>query len=148
MKKAVLKIYDYLCMHKGVLWFLMGAVIALFAVLSAGMKPQEDITAFLPGQDEYARISEAYSNIRAANMVMVTVSPRETDGEHSAGADKYMLMDAADSVAAFLVREDTGCVGRRTGKRRETCPFYHIEDRCGRDNGHRRLYRGEYGEIP
>lgn len=115
MKKAVLKIYDYLCMHKGVLWLLMGAVIALFAVLSAGMKPQEDITAFLPGQDEYARISEAYSNIRAANMVMVTVSPRETDGVHPAGADKYLLMDAADSVAAFLVREDTGCGGRGNG---------------------------------
>ena len=103
MKRMVLKIYDFLSSHRRVLLPLLLAVIVLFAVLSSGMKPQEDITAFLPKQDGYARISEAYSNIRAANMQMVTVSPKDIGA-----VSEYRLMDAADSLIAALLLEDAG----------------------------------------
>lgn len=103
MKRMVLKIYDFLSSHRRALLPLLLAVIVLFAVLSSGMKPQEDITAFLPKQDGYARISEAYSNIRAANMQMVTVSPKDIGA-----VSEYRLMDAADSLIAALLLEDAG----------------------------------------
>ena len=73
--------------------FLLVAVVAVFAVLSSRMTPQEDITAFLPDKEGYGRISEAYSNIRAANMVMVTVSSVQ-DADDNAFS-RYRLMDVA-----------------------------------------------------
>ena len=92
--------------------FLLVAVVAVFAVLSSRMTPQEDITAFLPDKEGYGRISEAYSNIRAANMVMVTVSSVQ-DADDNAFS-RYRLMDVADSVAATLVRLDS--VGTEGGR--------------------------------
>ena len=118
MKRMVLKIYDFLSSHRRALLPLLLAVIVLFAVLSSGMKPQEDITAFLPKQDGYARISEAYSNIRAANMQMVTVSPKDIGA-----VSEYRLMDAADSLIAALLLEDAG---KRDFFPFCKCPSIHI----------------------
>ena len=112
MKRAVLKLYDFFSVHKRMLPFLLVAVVAVFAVLSSRMTPQEDITAFLPDKEGYGRISEAYSNIRAANMVMVTVSSVQ-DADDNAFS-RYRLMDVADSVAATLVRLDS--VGTEGGR--------------------------------
>lgn len=100
MKRYVLKLYDFFSSHRRLLVPSLLAVIVLFVLLSSGMRPQEDITAFLPKQQEYGRISEAYSSIRAANMIMVTVSPRTDD------VTVYRLMDAADSMTAALLRAD------------------------------------------
>ena len=112
MKRAVLKLYDFFSSHRSVLLLLLVAVIMAFAVFSSRMTPREDITAFLPGQEEYGRINEAYSNIRAANMVMVTVSAAH--GEENGSVSEYRLMDAADSLVSSLVRLDSeGTAGRR-----------------------------------
>lgn len=112
MKRAVLKLYDFFSSHRSVLLLLLVAVIVAFAVFSSRMTPREDITAFLPGQEEYGRINEAYSNIRAANMVMVTVSAAQ--GEENGSVSEYRLMDAADSLVSALVRLDSeGTAGRR-----------------------------------
>lgn len=99
MKKLVLRLYDSLSAHRRTVVPLMLVCFILLSMAVTRMKPREDITAFLPEDGNYERVAYAYSNLGAANNVVVTVSPLE-------GADSYVLMDAADSLESYIARNN------------------------------------------
>ncbi len=107
MKTLFLNIYIYLNRHPAVLWGAL-ALLTLLCVLSAlRINFVEDISSFLPNNQENERINYAYEHIGAANKIMVYVSQtgqneeEETNAEEtdSENIDYELICSAADRFA-------------------------------------------------
>lgn len=107
MKTFFLNIYRYLRQHPVVLWGAL-ALLTLLCVLSAlRINFVEDISSFLPNNQENERINYAYEHIGAANKIMVYVSQtgqneeEETNAEEtdSENIDYELICSAADRFA-------------------------------------------------
>ena len=107
MKTLFLNIYRYLRQHPVVLWGAL-ALLTLLCVLSAlRINFVEDISSFLPNNQENERINYAYEHIGAANKIIVSISQtgknddEETNDEEtdSENIDYELICGAADRFA-------------------------------------------------
>ena len=89
MRRLVLHIYDYFLAHKGQAIFLMAVILGICTLLALRVHYEEDITAFLPQNEESKRYSDVYNRLGQDRMAIFF----ESDGE-----DTDRLLDA---MAAF-----------------------------------------------
>ena len=98
MVKAFLKIYDFFAARRKVMWgvLLLSILLCVAGALKVDFK--EDVVDFLPSDGENRDISWAFSHAGDANRVVLTISPA-AEGQ----ADRYLLMDAVDSLEASIL---------------------------------------------
>ena len=103
-----LRIYDFLVGRKWLAGLAAAAVALACGLLAARMHYEEDITRFLPADEQSARYSEAYDALGKKNNIAVIFSAREgseADG-YAIQEAMYAFSDAFDEAdTAMLVRE-------------------------------------------
>lgn len=99
MKKALLRLYYWFRGHRRAVPAVLAVSLLLMSLALLRLRPSEDITAFLPEDPAYGRTARALAGLGFADEIVVTISPRE-----GSSADRYMLMDAADTLAAIIGR--------------------------------------------
>lgn len=107
MKGFFLSIYEYLNKHNTILWgsLLLLVVLCVFSALRLSFV--EDISSFLPSNEQNARINKAYEHLGGDNKLVISIAQKEASEE----ADYTLLSEAADLVAEKLGNIDsTGLV--------------------------------------
>ena len=108
MKKIFLNIYRYLNQHTAVLWGAM-ALITLLCILSAlRINFVEDISSFLPKNQENERINYAYGHIGTANKIMVNIATVASTGSATEESAAELAETAADLFAEKMSQVDSG----------------------------------------
>lgn len=79
MRTALLHIYDYFHSHRLPLWVGMAVVCVLLAAGAATLRYQEDISDFLPRDDDYRATMAAYDRASNANRIVVIFEGDEVD---------------------------------------------------------------------
>lgn len=107
MKGFFLSIYEYLNKHNTILWggLLLLVVLCVFSALRLSFV--EDISSFLPSNEQNARINKAYEHLGGDNKLVISIAPKEKSEE----TDYALLSEAADLTAEKLEAIDsTGLV--------------------------------------
>ena len=107
MKGFFLSIYEYLNKHNTILWgsLLLLVVLCVFSALRLSFV--EDISSFLPSNEQNARINKAYEHLGGDNKLVISIAQKEASEE----TDYALLSETADLVAVKLESIDsTGLV--------------------------------------
>ncbi|MCR5313180.1 MAG: MMPL family transporter, partial [Bacteroidaceae bacterium] len=79
-KSMVIRIYDYFRTHRMVLWSSLIAVTLLLVSLIVGLSYKEDITDFLPLNEDEKQYMSIYQNVSGANkLIVIFDSPDDAD---------------------------------------------------------------------
>ena len=97
MERLFLRIYDWFKGHRAVMWAVLAATVCLSVIASLSIDLKEDVTDFLPADKENQDVCWAFSHIGSANKIVITVSATDST------ADRYMLMDAVDSLESRIL---------------------------------------------
>ena len=98
MIKLFLKIFDRLVGHRKAVGIVTGIVLLICVVLSIRMQYDEDISAFMPLDEQTVRYSEVFSNMGGQDKIAVIF--RGTD-------DVTELEEAMNAFGESVVRRDT-----------------------------------------
>ena len=71
MRKAILKLYDYLSSHRIAAAIALTAVLALCVISTLRLKYDEDISSFLPASEQTSRYTEVYDRLGANNRIAI-----------------------------------------------------------------------------
>lgn len=104
MKKFFLSIYRFFEVHKGAMWGILAFLIILCAFCALKIQFEEDISNFLPNNEENQRINYAYEHIGAANKIIVSIGQDGSENE----MDYDLLSSAATLFAEKLQEYDQG----------------------------------------
>ncbi len=103
MKRLFVSLYRHFEKHPFLMWVLL-AVITVLCVLSAlRLDFVEDISRFLPGSKENARVNYAYEHLGGDNKLVVSISMADTTNT----PDPQLLMSAVDHTARELSDNDS-----------------------------------------
>ena len=102
MKQAILRLYDYLSAHKPLVWVLLAALLTLFLLSALRMGYQEDISAFLPHDEEAERYADIYQRLGGQDKIAVFF---EGEGEPEEAVDG--ILAAMDCFAETWEARDT-----------------------------------------
>ena len=102
MKQAILRLYDYLSTHKLLVWVLLIALLTLFLLSALRMGYQEDISAFLPHDEEAERYADIYQRLGGQDKIAVFF---EGKGEPDEAVDGVLA--AMDCFADTWEARDT-----------------------------------------
>ena len=102
MKQAILRLYDYLSTHKLLVWVLLIALPTLFLLSALRMGYQEDISAFLPHDEEAERYADIYQRLGGQDKIAVFF---EGKGEPDEAVDGVLA--AMDCFADTWEARDT-----------------------------------------
>ena len=103
-----MRIYDFLVGRKWLAGFVAVAIALACGLLARRIHFEEDITRFLPADEQSARYSEAYDALGKKNNIAVIFSAKEGSeaGESAIQEAMYAFSDAFDEAdTAFLVKE-------------------------------------------
>lgn len=89
MKGLFLRIFDYLEKRRWLMWLAAGVVVAVCALLISLMRIDEDISSFLPLDNETRRKTELYGQFSGAEKIVVLFE--------SINGEKERVKDAIDS---------------------------------------------------
>lgn len=106
MTSFFLHIYDRLAERKGFAICALGVLIALCLALALRLNYQEDISAFLPQDEESAKYTSVYNNLGGQNKVAVIFRSDKTDEEERL-ADLKMAMS---SFGEILENDTSGTI--------------------------------------
>ena len=84
MKRLILHIYDFLTGHRILAWGILLAVMGICAALALHLDYQEDITAFLPQDEQSRQYTDVYNRLGAQDRIAVIFQ----------GEDAYEVQDA------------------------------------------------------
>ena len=93
MNNLFLKIYDFFQRHKVLRVLLPVVAVLLLAASALTLNYKEDITDFLPLDDNYRKSMDVYQNLNAADKVFVVVQMRDT-----AAVNPDRVVEAVDAV--------------------------------------------------
>lgn len=93
--KWLLKVYDYFTHHHGLLWTVMGALVCVLLYLSLTLRYKEDISDFLPVDDEYKESMAIYQQISEASRIVIIFR----------GGDPDSLCAAIDSFEEKVIED-------------------------------------------
>lgn len=104
MNRAIVAIFKFFEQNKRLLVAMFAAIVVLLVWSVARVDFVEDISSFLPTNDNNKRVNEAYQKVGGANKIVVVIS-------HKADTlDEMLLTDVATYFAQTLQEADT--VGR------------------------------------
>jgi len=95
MTTLFLRIYDYLSTHRALLWGCMFGLLTLLIVAAVGLRYKEDITDFLPVDDEYRESMEVYQQLSDASRIVIIFEGEAPDE----------LCDAVDQFEEECLRQ-------------------------------------------
>lgn len=101
MSKLVLRLFDYFCKHRPLLWSLLVGLVLLLGVLIFHIQFKEDITDFLPFDQQDQQAMKIYQNLSGANKIVALIGGKDNN-EKSPSADE--LVEAADEFNEQLVK--------------------------------------------
>ena len=90
----LLRLYDHLQTHRKTLWFSLFVVIGLLAFAAAGLHYKEDISDFLPADEEYRESMAVYEQISDASRIVIIFE----------GASPDSLCQAVDRFAEIALQ--------------------------------------------
>ncbi len=118
MRRAILRLYDYLSSHKAAAAIALAVVLALCVVSALRLKYNEDISSFLPASKQTSRYTEVYDRLGANNKIAILfnggtkeekletmTSFREIWEENNPDGIYPQLQDPGDSDAFFDVSD-------------------------------------------
>ena len=98
MAQTFLKIFEYFHRHTAKMYVLLALCMLLLAGGFFLLRFDEDVSGFLTTNPEQERVSYAYQNIGGASKIIINISMADEREE----TDRYLLMEAADYLAALL----------------------------------------------
>lgn len=104
MKKFFLNIFRFFEVHKGTMWGILAFLVISCAFSALKIQFEEDISNFLPNNEENQRINYAYEHIGAANKIIVSIGQNSGEKE----MDYDLLSSAATLFAEKLQENDHG----------------------------------------
>ena len=103
MNNLFLKIYDFFQRHKVLRVLLPVVAVLLLAASALTLNYKEDITDFLPLDDNYRKSMDVYQNLNAADKVFVVVQMRDT-----AAVNPDRVVEAVDAVTIEINKRAEG----------------------------------------
>jgi 1-acyl-sn-glycerol-3-phosphate acyltransferase len=103
MVKFILSIYEYFSKHRFLLFGLLAVLISLFVFAASHINFKEDISAFLPKDNNTERINYAYQHLSATNKLLVNVSMADT----TAMPDEELIIAAVSHLVEQLQQSDS-----------------------------------------
>ena len=103
MSRLFLSVYRFFQHRKSILWTILAIITIVCVCGLRGLESKEDISGFLPQNEENERINFAYQHMGAANQIMLTVKMKDT----SAVVDKEALIETVDVLVEYLSEIDT-----------------------------------------
>lgn len=101
MNRAIVAIFKFFERNKGLWVALLVAVVALLTWSVTRVDFVEDISSFLPTNNNNKRINEAYQKVGGANKIVVVISHKADD------PDEILITDAATYFAQTLQEADS-----------------------------------------
>lgn len=92
MSSLFVKIYDWFCRHKALLYVLLAAWVLVMGALALRMRFVEDITSFFSDNETGRRQSLVFENLKLTDRIVILVE----------GDDKESMIDAGDRVLEAL----------------------------------------------
>lgn len=102
MKRFVLKIYDFLSSRKWLAAVILAVTVVLCVLLASRIDYEEDISSFLPQDEESARYADIYG--RLGGLDKIAVFFRIADGSDG---DRDLVVEAMDAFADNWQQIDT-----------------------------------------
>lgn len=99
MTKVFLFIYDWFSVRRGLLCMVIGLIVAACIVLALRLDYQEDISAFLPQNEESGKYLSVYNNMAGQNRIVVSFQGDNVGLEE--------LEDAMEDFGENLLSKDT-----------------------------------------
>ncbi len=131
MKKLILHIYDALSARKGLAVFVMAVLLGLCALSALRMHYEEDISAFLPQNEESKRYSDVYNRLGQDRMAVFFESEAEDPDRvmdaMTAFGEIWAEADTAGLVPDLQVSADAGAVEEVFGFIRANWPYFLTE---------------------
>ena len=103
MVNRILSLYNFFSKRKTLLFSLLIGLLLLFAYLASRLNFKEDISAFLPQEQDTERINYVYQHIGSANKLLVFVSMADTTAE----TDEELIINAMSDFVEQLQQTDS-----------------------------------------
>ena len=92
MSNFFVKIYDWFCRHKALLYILLAVWVVVMGVLASRVCLVEDITSFFADNEDGRRQSIVFENLKLTDRIVILVE----------GEDPESMVEAGDRVLEFL----------------------------------------------
>lgn len=103
MSKPWEKTYQFFASHRGVMWLLLGIVVATLVLLASQLDFKEQITDFLPVDDEYKEAMSIYQEVAAGDRIVLQFM---NDGEGNTAPNPRQIIAAVNHFGALLEEQD------------------------------------------
>ena len=98
------KTYQYFASHRGRLWLLLSVVVATLVMLVSRLEFKEQITDFLPVDDEYKQAMSIYQEVAAGDKIVLQFIDEKSVPSK---ADPHKLISAVEHFGDLLSERDT-----------------------------------------
>lgn len=98
------KTYQYFASHRGRLWLLLSVVVATLVMLVSRLEFKEQITDFLPVDDEYKQVMSIYQEVAAGDKIVLQFIDEKA---LSSKVDPHKLIAAVAHFGDLLSERDT-----------------------------------------
>ena len=105
MTRFFLSLYDFFTHNRGKLFSFLIILIVLLGYAASHIHFKEDISSFLPVNEENSRINDAYKYVATTNNITVYVAAKDSSEESEA-----LQIEATDQLAERLQNADTAKV--------------------------------------
>lgn len=106
MSRFFVNLFRYFQKHPPFLWGLLILMLILCSYSLSKISFVEDISSFLPQNENNKRINFAYQNIGAANKIVVNIKSADENTSRE-NLDRELLMDAAFAFAEYITENDS-----------------------------------------
>lgn len=134
--RSILYIYEFLQRHRILCFTTLLAIVVLLAISALRLEYKEDITDFLPVDQDYQESMKIYQEIVAADRIVLLFSAQDstdsnkqriTDAVEKFG-DKLAELDTAQWITSFEPRVDAGQITDIFEHVYSHLPYYLTED--------------------
>ncbi|MBR5714986.1 MAG: MMPL family transporter [Bacteroidales bacterium] len=98
------KTYHYFASHRGRMWLLLCIVVATLVMLVSRLDFKEQITDFLPVDDQYKQAMSIYQEVAAGDKIVIQFIE---DGDVSTTSAPQQLIAAIEHFGKVLAEQDT-----------------------------------------
>lgn len=106
MSNFFINIYDKFSSRRRIVWVALLALIAVMIGLATTLEYQEDISSFLPSDEQSAKYASVYSNFSRQEKIAVIFKAETADEDNI-----ERLQDAMETFGQMLTERDTaGCI--------------------------------------
>lgn len=106
MRKLFVNIYHFLNRQPVVLWTIFAILVVSLGFAASRLRFVEDISSFLPQNEDNKRINYAYQHLGSSNKIVVNIKDADADGD-TQKVDYDLLMEAVDMFVEKMEDSDS-----------------------------------------